>query len=57
MPFHDKATFWRNEEIRLRSNFMGNRTEKKIKFFIIGKRITLFLFCENLREDTMKMQI
>ena len=29
MPFHDKATFWRNEEIRLRSNFMGNRTEKK----------------------------
>ena len=31
MPFHDKATFWRNEEIRLRSNFMGNRTEKKIK--------------------------
>ena len=28
MPFHDKTTLWRNEEIRLRYNFMRNRTEK-----------------------------
>ena len=28
MPFHHKTTFWSNEEIRLRSNFMRNRTEK-----------------------------
>ena len=28
MPFHDKKTLWRNEEVRLRYNFMRNRTEK-----------------------------
>ena len=28
MPFLEKTTFWRNEEIRLRSNFMGNKIEK-----------------------------
>ena len=26
--------------------------EKKI--YIIGKRITVYLFCENLKEDTLK---
>ena len=28
MPFHDKTTLRRNEEIRLPYNFMRNRTEK-----------------------------
>ena len=28
MPFLEKTTFWRNEEMRLRSNFMGNKIEK-----------------------------
>ena len=38
---------------RLCNNFLRNRTEEK-KFFITGKGITLHLFCEALRQDTIK---
>ena len=44
MPFMKKdfaIMFWEIEQ-------------KKIKFFITGKGITVYLFCENLREDTVE---
>ena len=34
----------------------GEIQRKKIKFFLIGKGITAYLFCQNLRQDTIKTQ-
>ena len=54
MPFMTKQL---SKEImkrsRLPNNFLRNKTEER-KFFIIDKGITVYLFCENLRENTMK---
>ena len=49
MPFHDKITSWRNEEIRLRSNFMGNRTEKKNFFYNRQKNYSVSLLRKSNR--------
>ena len=38
---------------RLVKIFLRNGMEEN-KFFVIGKGITLYLFCKNLREDTIK---
>ena len=51
MPFITKQL---SKEIMKRSRLRNKTEQKKMKFFIIGKEFTVCLFCENLREDTLK---
>ena len=51
MPFRTKQHSWEiMKRLRLRNNFLRNRTEKNKILNIIDKGITAYLFCESLNK-------